>query len=244
MAASGNNGGSGVRAALLWLRSLVWRTGLTVWRFPLQAVLARCLLVLPVLFLAAIISPIFVGVGRSSHRPHCQRNLKVIGVALQMYAQDYDDRLPSFTDGSVDLRAAIDPYLKDPRIWDCPETRDRESRRRPVYYGYNYLALAPGGLGIELEGVDRPQDLLVMADANGPGLIPTALEDRYAGTPPEYRHKGGAGCLWLDGHVRWTRPVQLEKRFGDTGTLRDFPYWWPRASRHAQSTSRAEEARR
>jgi prepilin-type N-terminal cleavage/methylation domain-containing protein/prepilin-type processing-associated H-X9-DG protein len=88
--------------------------------------------------LAAIIFPVFSQVRRKSYQTTCLSNLRQIGIATLMYAQDYDDQLPWAGDPS-DVNGAwvgspdeelfkgmktqheiLFPYAKNNNIWKCP----------------------------------------------------------------------------------------------------------------------------
>lgn len=95
--------------------------------------------------LAAILFPVFAQVRENGRRTACLSNLRQLGLAFTMYAQDYDERLPAATDGgkgekteggwiyyeefpvnqnpkTVDVtRGAIYPYVKDRRMYVCPD---------------------------------------------------------------------------------------------------------------------------
>jgi prepilin-type N-terminal cleavage/methylation domain-containing protein/prepilin-type processing-associated H-X9-DG protein len=88
--------------------------------------------------LAAIIFPVFSSVRRKSYQTTCLSNLRQIGMATLMYAQDYDDMLlwggdPNDLNGGwegapdekyfSDMKAQPDilfPYTKNKQIWKCP----------------------------------------------------------------------------------------------------------------------------
>jgi prepilin-type processing-associated H-X9-DG protein len=79
-----------------------------------------------------------------AHRIACLSNLKQFGVALQLYANDHDDRLPPNADGREEAlgakwvegwlglpgpdctntlylqRSLLGPYVSDPKVWRCP----------------------------------------------------------------------------------------------------------------------------
>ncbi|HUV05679.1 MAG TPA: hypothetical protein VMX94_11310 [Armatimonadota bacterium] len=49
---------------------------------------------LSILFVAALLFPIFFRHGQESQSSRCARNLKLLACAMRMYADDWDDRLP------------------------------------------------------------------------------------------------------------------------------------------------------
>src|SRR6266516_7867616 len=51
--------------------------------------------------LAAILFPVFAQARDSARQTTCLNNCKQLGTALQMYAQDYDEGLPSLSFGKL-----------------------------------------------------------------------------------------------------------------------------------------------
>jgi len=90
--------------------------------------------------LAAILFPVFAQAREKARQAACSSNLKQIGTAFALYAQDYDEKLPDRRDLKLSLpggykpwttwppsdpRAAwaaivLDPYIKNTGIWACP----------------------------------------------------------------------------------------------------------------------------
>ena len=89
--------------------------------------------------LAAILFPVFAQAREKARQTACLSNLKQIGTALRMYADDHDGSYPMFGKGggtpnpgnmgrSVYRRAddpqglpvLLDPYSKSKAIWICP----------------------------------------------------------------------------------------------------------------------------
>ncbi len=95
--------------------------------------------------LAGIIFPVFASVRGKARQATCQSNLRQIGMAMQMYAQDYDGQLPWAKDASDQAvkamwppqcwptieampflhpwksgEGAMDAYVKNRQIWRCP----------------------------------------------------------------------------------------------------------------------------
>lgn len=62
--------------------------------------------------LAAILFPVFARARESARRASCQSNLKQAGLAFLLYAQDYDERYPSFfSSRNPSWDQTIEPYL-------------------------------------------------------------------------------------------------------------------------------------
>src|SRR5947209_9779048 len=96
--------------------------------------------------LAAILFPVFAQAREKARQASCQSNLKQVGLALLMYAQDYDETFPTVgdlpktnPDGTVcdtdtrkpngrdivrmmggGLQYMLNPYIKNAGIFKCP----------------------------------------------------------------------------------------------------------------------------
>lgn len=86
--------------------------------------------------LAAILFPVFAQARDSARQSACLSNEKQLGTALMMYAQDYDENLPSWPyAGASDIRKsptftsgwgysiwvpALMPYVKNEGVFSCP----------------------------------------------------------------------------------------------------------------------------
>ena len=106
--------------------------------------------------LAAILFPVFSRAKAAAQKSVCISNMRQIGLALQMYMSDNNDRLPDRRDLKSSLPGGyrpwttwppsdprsgwavitLEPYTKNDDIWLCPsaraffEARFRSSRRR------------------------------------------------------------------------------------------------------------------
>ena len=88
--------------------------------------------------LAAILFPVFARAREKARQSSCLSNIKQIGVATMMYAQDYDETYPidwyrsqsadtchgmcSMTQYTLD---ALNAYVKNSQIWVCPDDPGR-----------------------------------------------------------------------------------------------------------------------
>lgn len=89
--------------------------------------------------LAAIIFPVFASVRAKARQTVCVSNMRQIGTAIAMYAQDYDDFYPNAADPSdLDtsiwngvpyaanvkslplLQDVLQPYVNNNQLWCCP----------------------------------------------------------------------------------------------------------------------------
>ncbi|HVK06970.1 MAG TPA: DUF1559 domain-containing protein [Armatimonadaceae bacterium] len=90
--------------------------------------------------LAAILFPVFAQAREKARQASCQSNMKQIGIAFAMYAQDWDECLPDRRDLKASLAGGyrpwsswptsdpragwaalvLDPYVKSAGIWSCP----------------------------------------------------------------------------------------------------------------------------
>jgi prepilin-type N-terminal cleavage/methylation domain-containing protein/prepilin-type processing-associated H-X9-DG protein len=105
--------------------------------------------------LAAILFPVFAQAREQARKTSCLSNCKQLGLAMQMYAQDYDEMLPGWNHPPVHPLARfwgdwaivvplLQAYNKSDNIWVCPSgPKDNNYLRGPkgaqtyVHYGYN-----------------------------------------------------------------------------------------------------------
>jgi|YNPNPStandDraft_1061719.scaffolds.fasta_scaffold32300_2 prepilin-type N-terminal cleavage/methylation domain-containing protein/prepilin-type processing-associated H-X9-DG protein len=142
--------------------------------------------------LAAILFPVFAQAREKARTGTCQSNLKQLGTALHMYAQDYDETFPGICVWS-DVAGAtkywaevVQPYVKNTRIFRCPSAAYAwwfgpvpSPLTFGCTYGYNQVlgCWAPPGWsgywcsyeqGPSLARVQRPSDLGLLGETNLP----------------------------------------------------------------------------
>src|SRR5258708_6070737 len=104
--------------------------------------------------LAAILFPVFAQARESARRTSCLSNTKQQGLALLMYAQDYDETTPTLTytystNFLLDFYQLEQPYIKNYGLWYCPDRSqvgcweaeglvEPLADKRCVGYGYNW----------------------------------------------------------------------------------------------------------
>lgn len=79
--------------------------------------------------LAAILFPVFAQAREAARKASCSSNMRQLGLGIQMYAQDYDQRYPFWSWGAnyggrgnmASLwHVAIFPYVKNVGVYACP----------------------------------------------------------------------------------------------------------------------------
>jgi prepilin-type N-terminal cleavage/methylation domain-containing protein/prepilin-type processing-associated H-X9-DG protein len=143
--------------------------------------------------LAAILFPVFARARENARRAGCMSNMKQMGLAMMMYAQDYDGRMVSevlensdgikaftYANGGKNTRErwwlALYPYTKSYQVYNCPSADSAinfEGNYGTVSsYAYNYLhpygPLFPSGNGSRgvSMGPDRAPGALMSVVAN------------------------------------------------------------------------------
>lgn len=112
--------------------------------------------------LASILFPVFAQAKEASKRITCASNMRQLGVAWTMYANDYDDTIvPAWFGGATSTTDGVSGpwavqfnrgYVKSPKFLICPSFRDGTGTAsihtglnyyRDTTYGYNALYLTP-----------------------------------------------------------------------------------------------------
>jgi prepilin-type processing-associated H-X9-DG protein len=133
----------------------------------------------------AALGPMLERARAKAQQTSCLSNLKQLGLAFLMYAQDWDEKLPG-----KDWVAATQPYLKNMQVLICPSRPDVK-----VGYVYNEAVM-----GASLKRIGNPANTILLfegepvpgKDFGGPERI---AEGGY--------HNHGVNVLFVDGHVKW-----------------------------------------
>jgi len=134
--------------------------------------------------LAAILFPVFQKVRENAHRTACLSNEKQIGLAVQQYTQDNDEKLFFFANkadpslsrtGAVVAPADIDPvrwwnalmpFIKSSAVFTCPSdggpTLSKDASGNPVI-PRSYIALRPAE-GLSLAQIQDPVETIVITE--------------------------------------------------------------------------------
>jgi prepilin-type N-terminal cleavage/methylation domain-containing protein/prepilin-type processing-associated H-X9-DG protein len=181
--------------------------------------------------LAAILFPVYSQAREKARQTSCLSNLRQIGVAWHLYAQDYDERAcPSYyysadfgTETAWDFvlqwshtptgwqHGLLGAYTRSGALQTCPSFQG-QAWGRP-YTGYAYNATYIGGdafAGIpsaSLAAIAEPTQTVVFADAGYGSPVVANNFLRAPGDPlfmagkVHFRHHRAANTLWADGHA-------------------------------------------
>ena len=181
--------------------------------------------------LAAMLLPALSQARERARSARCISNLKQIGLALHMYAQDWDNCFPishniyfTYNDGIRQLVSLKYLPTKEKNIFRCP------SHRGTTEYSYatNFASITNtlrGKMQKLKTGADR---FIVLGESS---IMRTYVFDygaslnrlRWASDPSvdttgkgiQDRHTGGANFLFWDGHAEWYRKGSDIAYYGD-----------------------------
>ena len=166
--------------------------------------------------LAAILFPVFAQAREKARQATCTSNMKQIGIAVQMYAQDNDgyllaaDKGTSYPYGARVWVDFIAPYGVDRNKLFCPSA-PAILKTKPTGIGsyiYNtYVSQPPASVTCpaRIDQIINPSGLVLIADGDG-GNVALAYSTL---TSVVYRHNGMANALFFDGHVTPKPPMKL-----------------------------------
>jgi len=161
---------------------------------PRAFTLIELLVVIAIIaILAAILFPVFAKAREAARSSSCKSNLKQIGIAWTMYAQDYDEKIASANNpiGWGDCPTMpgrsqfggwegnlLAPYIKNTAVFKCPSAPGQSVNNGCTTvnylvesYAYNYVSMerwdctAAAAVGKTLAAIDRPADAMVFWDS-------------------------------------------------------------------------------
>src|SRR5438105_4302064 len=95
--------------------------------------------------LAAMLFPVLAQAREKARQASCASNMRNLGAAMLMYAQDYDEQLPltAYATSGFDFvtwHDLADPYVRNKAIWLCPSSqvaRTDQGGKPTTHFGYN-----------------------------------------------------------------------------------------------------------
>ena len=93
--------------------------------------------------LAALLFPVFLKVRERAHMTTCASNLHQMGLAIQMYEQEWNDRQPMMAPGYESKAGACaikqyQPYDSDKETYHCPDDDMSITKTHPCTWFYRY----------------------------------------------------------------------------------------------------------
>jgi len=171
--------------------------------------------------LASLSGGSYQGVKDKAKQEVCASNLKQLGLAIFMFAEDNDGRLPvawfyPWKDPNKDkysIKVLLWPYVKNQSLFLCPSAPE-EINKRGLSYVWNDTINA-----LLIDQIQNPSQTWLMADMNG--VCPTAAllvaqdpkmtKQRKAMLAVPPAHLEGYNILYADGHVKWSKePPQIK----------------------------------
>jgi prepilin-type processing-associated H-X9-DG protein len=192
--------------------------------------------------LASILFPVFARAREKARQTACLSNMKQLGMACNMYAQDYDELLPTEDynwnanadgnevgiDGS--WRGVIMPYCKNTQLFQCPSYRvsgtvfDGRYNDKGTLAGYaindchqdNAAPSPPENRA--LASIEDASSCVFLVESNGQEaeLLPGGDAHGQLGSIASLkRHNEGANYAFVDGHAKWLKPSAACSTTGD-----------------------------
>ena len=180
--------------------------------------------------LAAILFPVFAKAREKARATSCLSNLKQLGLAAMMYAQDYDEMYVShchrdYANPPYPVYAywfeMLQPYVKNWTVIICPSHGGAVGGHGTVgSYGYicsgfTYDPEDPNFVGIayygSLASIYRPTEMIMIGETYAAScrVCPDYHTHPF---PPvkliERRHMEGSNYMFFDGHAKWARYEQ------------------------------------
>jgi prepilin-type N-terminal cleavage/methylation domain-containing protein len=165
--------------------------------FPLAFTLIELLLVLAIIaLLAGLVLPAVTRAKEAGRGAACLSNLHQIGVALQLYVQENNNRLPFMRDKSLTLTndlpspdQVLSNHLGNPKVLQCPSDNHRLFDQTGSSYTWNNLLNGQDADHLKILGMNfNPHQIPLMFDK----------EKFHAARGPTRAQN----FLYADGHIK------------------------------------------
>ncbi len=193
--------------------------------------------------LAAILFPVFAAARNKANSAGCLANLRQLGTAIDLYAQEWNDRLPlcrsygpcwnthyPVRSEQIYLKQLTFRYIKNDKIYCCPSMKPNDrfdpipnwSLKKNDYVSYIwnhvYWDIRANKAANEPEKIISGR---VRSSAVRLSKAPVLWDIPYWGAE-NARHEGGINVCYADGHAKW---VKLEPGNADFLYLHSSDGW-------------------
>lgn len=154
--------------------------------------------------LAGILLPVLSKTRESARRTQCASNLKQIGLALNMYANDNSETFPgqnlSTTGAASELTSLgllYNTYVSDRKVFRCPSDSTVSETSNLTLTGSSTCTSSTCSYGYDdNHKVSDDPGVVIAADKLGSSTV--------SATALSYNHsQNGQNVLYIDGHVEW-----------------------------------------
>jgi len=149
--------------------------------------------------LAALLMPVFGRAKENARGTVCLSNLRQIGVGLQLYVQENNNRMPSMRDRSLDTNSPVIPlptvdvvlsnHVGNVHVFQCPSDKKGLFEQTGASYGWNSL----------LNAQDADHLTILMMDF---GVAHTPVMFDKETFHVARGEKKGVNYLYADGHIK------------------------------------------
>ena len=166
--------------------------------------------------LAAILFPVFARAREKARQASCCSNLKQLGLAAQMYAQDHDGVTTRMYFGSgagaYRWHQSLQPYARNVEIYRCLSGARYVDPYTGLYMSYGMNSTNDGThcfwYGVEDAAIEDPSGTIYIADSSDGRYYVYWRDAANAECYVHWRHNGGANLVFCDGHVKWRQKTQ------------------------------------
>jgi prepilin-type processing-associated H-X9-DG protein/prepilin-type N-terminal cleavage/methylation domain-containing protein len=203
--------------------------------------LIEIIIVIAVLMLlAGVLFPVFGRVRERGRQATCVSQLRQIGQAIQMYANDNGQFYPARLPGEIVERAEcgwaekIYPYTKSTQVFwcptyshgefrpGCPESDTTEGNTPEALYkwdgSYDLNGIhIPDRPAVHASRIREPSNTILAVDGSG-GFVthasadPGNIDQGIGSWRALSRHNGGGNVSFFDGHVKWLSLEAMNNR--------------------------------
>jgi len=168
--------------------------------------------------LASLLLPALSRAREMARRTKCISNLKQIGLALELYADDYNGLYPEAY-GACDwetgcttnpvgapgwMKRLYPSYIGNEEVYRCPS--NKEFRDYSYFLGTRaaYLDAEEAFASVNRKKIKYPSAFVLCGDTSCPFTEEDCDKDDYSNNCILWSvHDGGINILFADGHVKW-----------------------------------------